>query len=115
MLAALIDSLVRFFPGKIRLNTDRLLGAREPPAPGESSQSRLTGLNIFITIQKKPPGSNRSQVTGRENSLSPYVAAICRRSYASAIGIKAMVSFFSIIFAIPLFSDKRHIYAGPYG
>jgi hypothetical protein len=45
-------------------------------------------INMFITIQKKPPGSNRVPATGRESSLSAYVAAICRRSYASVSGIR---------------------------
>jgi hypothetical protein len=62
MLAGSIGSWVRFFPGKIRLNIHRLLGALGQPALGESPNSRLTATNMFIPYKK-----NRREATGSGN------------------------------------------------
>ena len=68
--------------------------------------------HIKKTAGKQPGPDNRPGILLPELELQRFAGGVM---LASA-GPEALISFpISVILAIALFSDKRHIYAGPYG
>jgi hypothetical protein len=63
MVPGSIYAMVTLFPWDLEMHDRRWLGESGQPGPGEITSPLPVVINIFITIQKKPPLSNRGQVT----------------------------------------------------